>query len=35
MSLVWPKYQVRSKVTEAFFQFLTGHLRAISTSGQQ
>ena len=34
MSLVWPKYQVRSKVTEAFFQFLTGHLRATSASGK-
>lgn len=32
MSLVWPKYQVRSKVTEAFFQFLVSHLRSVSTS---
>ena len=28
MNLVWPKYQVRSKVSEAFFRLLTQSLRA-------
>lgn len=33
MSLVWPKYQVRSKVTQAFFQLLTAQLRIHDEPG--
>ncbi len=34
MSLVWPKYQVRSKVTQAFFRLLSERLRALSAPTQ-